>query len=155
VRIVDPRDSTQTIHEPRRPDREGPGVYVSTLPPGRWNVLVKADDWLGFLRWTREVDLVSGENRVRCDMPPHGTLVVRWPERWQAKSPGHDPHLAVYPSDGGEGSGVGSLAGKTEFRSETCLEGDWRIRIVAPSGPVERSARVRAGEETVVDFGLP
>jgi hypothetical protein len=153
VRIVDPRDSTQTIQEFGIVEREGPGLYAASLPPGRWNVLVKANDWLGFLRRTQEVDLVPGPNRLRCVMPPHGALVVRWPGRWETKAPGHDPHLAVYPTDGGEGSGVGNLAGKTEYRTATCLEGDWRIQVQGPRETLTKDARVRAGEETVVDFG--
>jgi hypothetical protein len=148
VRIVDPEDDRRTVAE-FGIERVGTGRYEATLPPGWWTVLVKSNDWLGFLRFTERANLVSGRNVVRARMAPRGTLVVRWPP---GASDGHDVPLSVSPlAGGGGGSSVGRLGGKTEFRSAFVPEGEWGVRL----GDETRRATVRAGEETVVDFGAP
>jgi hypothetical protein len=56
--------------------------------------------------------------------------------------------LSVDPSDGSAGSALFVDAGQTEYRSTTCLVGDWKVHFFDE----EKTATVRAGEETVVDF---
>jgi hypothetical protein len=149
VRIVDP-DDRRIVQDFGVPTRVEAGLYEATLPPGWWTVLVKSNDWMGFLRSTERANLVSGANVVRARMAPHGTLVVRWPAE-AAPTDAHEAPLSVSPLAGGAGSGVANLAGKSEFRTPLCPEGAWKVRFRDEA----RHATVRAGGETVVDFGLP
>jgi hypothetical protein len=155
LKLVDPRATDSTLRDLGVLERRDAGVYEAAVPPGTWTVLLQPNDDLGFLRWTGEIVVSTGQaTRVRCPMAAHGTLVIRWPKLvGENELVLETPSLSVSPADGGMGSGLPMAWTGGEHRLTTVPEGDWIVRASGTNLRVERNVRVRAGEETVVDLG--
>ena len=160
ARIVDARNADKTVMELKL-ERVGAGEYRAPIPAGRWPLLVKTGDGLGFIRREFEADVVAGvPATIRCDMPAYGSLKLLWPAPKANGQPGSstEPWLSVTPANGAGGSMLPIFSKGHEYRAPALPEGDWKLEFF-PAGleskPYERTARIVAGTETTIDFEKP